>query len=431
MLGGGTWTSQNKELPGTYINVISVSNANAKLSDRGVCTMPLELDWGPSGVFTVESGDLINNSIKLFGYDYTDEKLKPIREIFLNAKTLYAYRLNAGGTYAENTYAKAKYTGIVGNNIKIQIQSDLDNDGYYSVKTYVGTVVVDEQLVNDSKQLIANDFVTFKTFSVQEVAGAPLTGGENGNVSGASHQDYLKKIESYNYNTMGVAVTDDTTKKLYVAFCKRLRDEMGKKFQLIMHDHGADYYGVISIKNKVKGANEASLVFWLTGAECACPVNQTCESKKYDGEYEVIADYTQAELIKLKKEGHLLLHNVDDAVEVLEDINTHVTLTPECDKNFQSNQTIRVIDQLGNDDALLFNSKYRGKFPNTQTGRTALWADLAEIRNKLQAIDAIENFSKEELTVERGEEKGSVVVIGNVTPVNMMSKLYMTTKVIN
>ena len=48
-LGGGTFTVQNKELPGAYINFVSAASADASLSERGIVTMPLELDWGVSG----------------------------------------------------------------------------------------------------------------------------------------------------------------------------------------------------------------------------------------------------------------------------------------------------------------------------------------------------------------------------------------------
>ena len=48
-LGGGSFITQNKVLPGAYINFVSVASASATLSDRGVVTMPLELDWGVEG----------------------------------------------------------------------------------------------------------------------------------------------------------------------------------------------------------------------------------------------------------------------------------------------------------------------------------------------------------------------------------------------
>ena len=46
-LGGGTFLVQNKILPGAYLNFVSVVQASATLSERGVATLPLALDWGP------------------------------------------------------------------------------------------------------------------------------------------------------------------------------------------------------------------------------------------------------------------------------------------------------------------------------------------------------------------------------------------------
>ena len=109
-LGGGTFTVQNKVLPGAYINFVSLATATATLSDRGYATMPLELDWGIEGeVFEVTNADFQKNSMKIFGYDYTSEKLKGLRDLFKNITTLFAYRLNGDGVKASNTFATAKY----------------------------------------------------------------------------------------------------------------------------------------------------------------------------------------------------------------------------------------------------------------------------------------------------------------------------------
>ena len=48
-LGGGTFLVQNTKLPGAYINFVSKAAATATLSERGIATMPLELDWGRKG----------------------------------------------------------------------------------------------------------------------------------------------------------------------------------------------------------------------------------------------------------------------------------------------------------------------------------------------------------------------------------------------
>ena len=71
-LGGGSFTTQNKELPGAYINFVSAASASAALSDRGIATMPLELDWGKEGeVFEVTSGEFQKNSLKILGMPMT------------------------------------------------------------------------------------------------------------------------------------------------------------------------------------------------------------------------------------------------------------------------------------------------------------------------------------------------------------------------
>ena len=86
---------------------------------------------------------------------------------------------------------------------------------------------------------------------------------------------------------MGVITTDETTKSLYAAFVKRMREDVGAKFQCVLYGKAADYEGVINVKNRVtdEGADEASLVYWVTGAEAACAINKSLLNVKYDGAY--------------------------------------------------------------------------------------------------------------------------------------------------
>lgn len=432
-LGGGTWTTQNKVLPGSYINFVSAASASAALSDRGIATMPLELDWGKEGeVFEVTNEDFQKNSMKIFGYAFDSPKMKGLRDLFLGAKTLYAYRLNGGGEKATNDFATALYGGTRGNDLKIVIQANADNPGKFDVVTYLGTVKVDEQTVAATSELVANDYVTFKENATLEItASAPLSGGTNAAVDGTAHQAYLEKIEPYTYNTMGVAVTDETTKKLYVAFNKRLRDEMGVKFQLVLYQINADFTGVISVRNKVTDAewSEASLVYWVTGAESGCAVNKSCQNKIYDGAFSVDVNFTQNQLRECIKDGEFVLHRVNSDIRVLEDINTMVTVTDTQGEIFKDNQTIRVIDQIGNDIAVLFSTKYLGVVPNDSAGRISLWSDIVAHHRELEKIRAIEDFSDSDVIVEQGESKKSVVVSDLVTVVNAMGKLYMTVTV--
>lgn len=138
-------------------------------------------------------------------------------------------------------------------------------------------------------------------------------------------------------------------------------------------------------------------------------------------------NYTQAQLADALDTGKFIFHKVTNEVRVLEDINTFVSFTEEKNSDFSSNQTIRVIDQNANDMATLFNTKYLGKIPNNASGRVSLWNDIVAHHKELESIGAIENFNADDVVVEQGQTKKSVVVSDKITVVNAMTQLYMTT----
>ena len=434
-LGGGFFLTQNKVLPGAYINFISAARASATLSDRGIAAMPFVADWGEEGkVIEVTTEDFQKYSLQLFGYDYTHPQMQMFREIFKNAKVLYGYRLNSGTTKAKNDYAVAKYGGSRGNALTIVIENDVDTEGGFLVKTLLDNTEADIQSVKKAQELQDNDFVTFqKEASLQTTAGMPLTGGTDGEGrTGANYQKFLEKIEKYSFHTLGCNTAEKEIIDLFIAFTKRMRDEQGVKFQTVVYRaENADYEGIISVENKLLNVDESlfgefSLVYWVTGASAGCAVNKSNVNKVYDGEYEIDTNYTQRQLEDGVKKGKFLFHKVGEEVRVLDDINTFVSVTVDKNEDFQSNQVIRVLDQIGNDIAVLFNTKYLGKVQNNNAGRIAFWNDLVTYNNELQRLQAITDFEPEQLIVEQGESKKSVVVTNPVTSVMAMSKLYMT-----
>lgn len=451
--GGGTWLAQNKILPGAYINFSSVSKASATLSDRGIAAAPFELDWGAPGVLRlIEQGEFQKESFELFGHGYTDDEMLPLREIFLHATKVYCYRLDGqGAVKASCDFATAKYVGTRGNDIRIVVEADADVSSGYIVKTMVGSKVIDEQKVTDFAKLKDNDWVDFKAgcvlgtkpsesvddSTVYVPAGTyPLTGGTNGTVNGEAHQNFLDAIESCSFNTLCCPVADDdTVKSLYVAFTKRVRDKLGSKFQLVGYDlSNPDYMGVINLKNscnhpKIANVNKASLVYWLTGAEAACNINRSLTNTAYDGELEIVikgVSETQAQLEDAMKSGKLAFHNSNGKIVILEDINSLVTLEENLGDIFQMNQTVRVCDQIANDIAVLFVTRYLGIVQNDATGRASLWNDIVYYLKELLRLRAIENLDTDKVTVELGRNKKTVLVnINNLSVVNAMSQLYM------
>lgn len=433
-LGGGTFVTQNKILPGAYINFVSAAKASATLSDRGIAAMALELDWGVDNeVFEVTSGDFQKDSVKLFGYDYTHEKLKGLRDLFKNIKTLYAYRLNSAGAKATNTYATAKYSGVRGNDLKVIIQKNTDDNSKFDVKTVLDTSLIDTQTVAAASDLKDNDFLIWKKDATLAVTvSTPLAGGTNGAaVATGDYQTFLNKVESYSFNALGVVSETPAVNELFSAYGKRLRDEMGVKFQVVTWKTAADYEGTVNVKNEVTddGWSKASLVYWITGIIAGCEVNKSNLNKKYDGEFTVNADFTQTQLENAIKAGEFTLHKVGNELRVLQDINSLVTISDTKGDVFKDNQTIRVIDQIANDLAVLFKNKYLGTVPNDAAGRISLWTDIVKHHEQLQNIRAIENFADTDVTVSQGDTKKAVVVTDVVTVVNAMAQLYMTVTV--
>ena len=434
-LGGGTWLVQNKVLPGSYINFSSVAKASATLSDRGYAAAPFVLSWGPENeVFAVTSGEFQKNSKAIFGYSYDHPKMLALREIFLHATTVYCYRRGLGAKKAACALATAKYPGIRGNDLSIVIAVNVDDPDSFDVGTYLDGIQVDLQTVTTAEELTGNDYVDFKKdLTLEATAGAPLTGGEDvANITGDSHQAFLDKIEAYAFNAMCCPAADPIIVKLYAAYCQRVRDEVGAKFQLIAWKPSTvDYEGVIGVWNSAThpsmDVDEHAVVYWATGAHAGVAVNKSLTNAKYDGELTLNTDYKQAELTAALKAGKFMFHNVNGLTRVLEDINTLLTLSDTKGEVFQSNQTMRVCDQIANDVAVLFNERYLGTVPNDASGRSALWGDITHYIKQLEDIRAVENFDPDTVSCEQGDKKKAVLVtVNGLNIINAMAQLYMS-----
>ena len=338
MLGGGVFVTQNKILPGSYINFVNASNATSTIGERGTVAIALPLSFAEGTVIELTKGDFVKNSEALIGKAYDSDEVVALREIFCHASKVYVYDLGVDSTVA----------------------------------------------------------------------------------------DALAALEPYDFNIL-CAYSEDVS--AYVAQVKTWRDEMGKKCQVVVYNQTSpDHEGVINVVSTVSddGAAAYALVAWVAGAEAGCKINESCTNKLYDGEYTVVADKTQSQLETCITSGQLAFHNVYGDIRLLEDVNSLTSTTADKGEDFKSNQTIRVIDQIANDIAKLFNTKYLGKIPNNASGRVSLWADIVAHHRQLEEVQAIENFDSSLVTVEQGKTKKSVVVNDVITVVNAMSQLYMT-----
>lgn len=425
MLGGGFFTSQNKVLPGSYINFVSALAAGATLADRGTVAMASKLNWGEDATILELTKETLNNGIySMLGYSADADEMKDIREVLLHAKKLLLYRLDGNGTKASNTFGSAKYAGTRGNDLSVKITANVDNDTKFDVTSYLGTEVVDVQRgVADATELVDNDFIDWDASSTLALtSGTSMTGGTNSTVTGTQHSAFLTALESEAYNIVCTnASTDSTIQGLYKAYVVRMREEVGIKVQTVLYQFAGNHEGVINCYTS------ASLIPWLAGAEAGCAINSSLTNVLYDGEYSITAAYTQNQLESGINAGYLMFHKVGNEYRVLKDINSLTEYTETKGEDFKNNQVIRVIDQIGNDVAALFNTRYLGKYQNDATGRVALWSALVDYFNQLKNLRAIEGFdANEDIQVSAGNDRTAVVVSTNIRPICCMEILYMT-----
>lgn len=437
-MAGGTWTSQNKIRPGTYINVVSEPKSLGTIGERGVTALALTLPWGPEKqIISIEAG---TDTTDIFGFDINDPALLLVRESLKRAKTLLLYRLNAGdkATAAEGDLTvTAMYSGERGNDIAISIQASIDESGKFDVKTLVGGVVVDTQTVEKIEGLKPNNWVVFSgSGDLNETAGVSLTGGSNGTVTNADHTAFLSALELQDFNTVGLTVDDDTLKSVYTAFARRLREDEGQKIQAVVSNYPtADYEGVISVKNGVILADGTTLtaaqaVAWVAGATAGANVNEALTYTAYDGAVDVSPRYTNSQIEAALLAGEFVFSPSNGRAIVEQDINTLHTFTPDKGKQFRKNRVLRVLDGLANDFKRIFDQYYIGKVDNNADGRNLFKAECVSQVELYQGINAIQNFdSQDDILVAPGEESDSVYIELAIQTVDSIEKIYMKVRV--
>ncbi|KGN00315.1 phage tail sheath family protein [Clostridium botulinum] len=435
-MAGGTWEKQNKIRPGAYINFKSKKQAQTPIGERGIATMPLILPWGPEKqILTINADDDLS---KVLGINIADGSALLIREVFKKAKTLLLYRLNEG-TKATATLdtltVNAKYTGTKGNNITIIIQNSIDVPGSFEVITMFEGNKVDKQLVKTIADLKPNNYVDFKgTGDLKASAGVPLKGGEDGTATNQNYTDYLAAIEPYDFHTIGIPIKDSSIKSVATTFIKRLKED-GRQVQLVLENYPeADSENIISVKNGVVLSDGTIItsdkaVAFITGATAGANVNKSNTYLEYPGAIDVDKKYTNREIEEALLNGEVIFTISNRRIVIEQDINTFKSFTDDKGKDYRKNRVIRTLFEVNNRIRLLWETNYTGKGDNSPDGRDLFKKDVIKSLEKLQGISALENVVPEDVIVEKGHDKESVVAIVNVQPIDATEKLYMTVNV--
>lgn len=433
----GTWTTQNKIRPGAYINFRAVTQKQASIGNRGVVTIPIALDWGVNDeIIELLSTDLIDGkATKKLGYDFTSEKIQPIVKALQHCYKALIYRVDTGGTQATKTLGDltvtAKYAGILGNKISVSIVAD---SARFNVITILDGVQKDSQNVANISELKSNDWVIFSgTGTLTANAGSSLAGGENGTVTTSNYENYLTKIQSYNYNTIALPSTDVEAVKKIVAFVEDQRDRLGYKIQAVVNNYSeANHEGIISVDQGYKTANEVvpviSFVCYFAGLTAGSQVNESNTYHVISEAVEIINPKTDDEISEALKEGKLVLSTTRSGQVVVEkDINTLHIFTANKSYDFSKNRVIRCLDAINNDIVSGWEDTFIGKVDNNPTGLDLFKTFVLNYLRSLVNLGAILEINTDtDVTVEKGADIESVLSNIAVQPVDAMEKLYMT-----
>lgn len=442
-MAGGTWTSQNKVLPGVYINVSSQGSVNPAVTSRGIVAMAEPLSWGPTGVISEYLPG--QDPTPLIGYPLSAPQALFLNEIFRGTNRtdppikLYLYRpAGESGVKATATIealtVTALYEGVRGNDINIIITQEPDEGENYTVETVVGGTVIDSQTITDLSQLVANAWVSFSGTgsTINETAGTALTGGVDPTVSETDYASFLTLLEPYQFDILIYDGSDSTTKTAIASFVERISNNVGQKCQAVMAaDTTSDSEFVISVQNGVVLQDGTQLTpqqatWWVGGAEAGATYYQSLTYAQHPYAITASPKLTETQLIEAVQSGQIAFTDSFDTVKICQDINTLTTFTEDTGQEFSKNRVMRVLMTLCNDTFEYFSNTFIGATSNNADGRDLLRAWLVQYLNEMQANGGIQDFSAEDVSVEAGDTLESVLINVVVHPVDSIEKVYMS-----
>ena len=166
---GGIWETQNKVLPGAYINFLSDKPLAITPGSRGIVSMPLELRVGAKGDIYVET--VLSSDMKKRDLKYTEQDYLLIQEAVKNASKVIVYNLGSTGhttqdidTYLEkmlledfNTIAYCYKVSGVAAKITTWVNTVRSDEGKSIQAVLASTSANNESIINVGNGVVLSD----------------------------------------------------------------------------------------------------------------------------------------------------------------------------------------------------------------------------------------------------------------------------------
>jgi hypothetical protein len=487
-MSGGTWKAQNKVQPGVYINTESVPNVNSLINPRGIVAVYGDmLNWGTVGslisVLSLDSEDTVQ---KKLGYKRSAPELGWLQQLFLGTTTspgtnevvIYRPGFTAGNAATPATAsidfqdsgpatigtltATANSAGTRGNDITVVIKpvaaSEITGSpGTYSlwtVTTLLSAVPVATQTLGKAgsvdqptpDQIQSNDFVTFSA-ATGELAELPAPIALAGGTAGTIDTDFAPAatlLNSVMFDVLVCTKTDVADQIPYVNFVTDRSYDTGLYAGLGVSNDIADLIDYDSITDG-KGERVTAIVsgfidkgieyppeqavFWFAGAAAGAPLSTSLTYKAHPSATAVTNPLDSATLDMAILSGRVALFLEFGQVKILNDLNTFQDYTDVKDDYYSKNQVVRVLDNICNWAYKTFSTNYISVLPNNTTGRSLFKASMIDYFNQLQSQGAIQDFDPDDIVVQAGEQPEGIYISVAITPIALITKVYMTVRV--
>ena len=451
-MAGGIWTSENKILPGVYINVKSQPSTVANIGDRGVVAIPKALSWGaPGAVIEITPGE---DTTALIGYPVTDSHARFLLEMMKGTdvsacpKKIYVYRYSGGtggGTKAAAsgsetvesdtlTYTiEAKYPGVRGNDLSVTGVLDPDTGGMV-VSTFLDGYLVGSETISEATAVI-NEWCNITLEGSLVDFTATLAGGVDPVPTVNDDAAAITALETYTWDILCYDGTTPLTIAAYVAFVKRMNESIGRKCQLVIgNTPGENSPYVISVRNGVT-LNDGTVLtaeqatWWVAGAEAGANYNQSLTYAQYPGAVAANPKLTDDETAAAIEAGQIAIIDEFDTVKICSDINSKTTITTDEGAEFKKNRVMRVLMTFCNDVYKHFATYFIGKVDNNAAGRSLLRAWIIGYLNEMQANNGVQNFVADDVEVLPGATIDAVVINVALQPTDSVEKVYVSVTV--
>lgn len=442
MPNAGVFTNQSKVRPGAYINFKAERSVNVTGAERGIVAIPLKLGWG-EGIVKVNASEIsdgtFTNKLACF---ITDEAVAPLVEAMKYAESALVYNLVSGGEKATATVGglsvSAKHAGTRGNKLSVAVLTTSSTD-VFSVVTMLDGVVKNKQEVKAIAELKENDFVSFSgEGDLSANAGVKLTGGSDGSLSVDKYTAFLAAIKNIRFNAVALPMYDLTSAQTFNAtvptYVKELCDAGNKVTAVVYNYPSANCEHIVSVDQGYKTAtsevNVDAFVGTVAGMMAGTAANVSNTYRLITGATEIVNPKTDAEIEDGLRNGCFMLsQRIDGGIVVESDINTLTTINIDQNESFKKNRVIRVLDDIAMTIRQTFENEFIGQVTRNENGKNALKASIVAYFNALQNMEAIQNFTSDDVNIVDGETIDSVVVNVTVQPLDAMEKMYMSVTV--